>query len=169
MKRVLVVAPKGLVPQWVQEMQTHFGEQFRLLIPSEFSAWRNLTGAENVWRQFDQVVCPADSIKSIAKEKGTLLNLDANFAVYGDCAVCEELLFAELQTRYHQLVFGQVSTGNSAAQCARHRGGRTTGRSKAVGPPARSTPLIFPQLWVSKMGDRHGSALNAWWGGLPRP
>ncbi len=36
-KRVLVVAPKGLVTQWVQEMQTHFGEEFRLLTPSEFS------------------------------------------------------------------------------------------------------------------------------------
>jgi superfamily II DNA or RNA helicase len=69
-KRVLVVAPKGLVPQWVQEMQTHFGEEFRLLIPSEFSAWRNLTGAENVWRQFDQVVCPADSIKPIERRRG---------------------------------------------------------------------------------------------------
>lgn len=42
-KRVLVVAPKGLVTQWVQEMETHFGEEFRLLMPSEFSAWRNLT------------------------------------------------------------------------------------------------------------------------------
>jgi len=69
-KRVLVVAPKGLVTQWVQEMQTHFGEEFRLLLPSEFSAWRNLTGAENVWRQFDQVVCPVDSIKPIERRRG---------------------------------------------------------------------------------------------------
>lgn len=69
-KRVLVVAPKGLVAQWVQEMQTHFGEEFRLLTPSEFSSWRNLTGAENVWRQFDQVVCPADSIKPIERRRG---------------------------------------------------------------------------------------------------
>lgn len=69
-KRVLVVAPKGLVTQWVQEMQTHFGEEFRLLTPSEFSSWRNLTGAENVWRQFDQVVCPADSIKPIERRRG---------------------------------------------------------------------------------------------------
>ena len=66
-KRVLVVAPKGLVTQWVQEMQTHFGEEFRLLTPSEFSSWRNLTGAENVWRQFDQVVCPVDSIKPVER------------------------------------------------------------------------------------------------------
>jgi superfamily II DNA or RNA helicase len=69
-KRVLVVAPKGLVTQWVQEMQTHFGEEFRLLTPSEFSSWRTLTGAENVWRQFDQVVCPADSIKPIEHRRG---------------------------------------------------------------------------------------------------
>ncbi len=69
-KRVLVVAPKGLVTQWVQEMQIHFGEEFRLLQPGDFSALRNLTGAENVWRQFDQVVCPADSIKPIEHRKG---------------------------------------------------------------------------------------------------
>src|ERR1017187_2656157 len=69
-KRVLVVAPKGLVPQWVQEMQTHFGEEFRLLTPSEFSLWRNLTGADNIWRQFDQVVCPVDSIKPVERRRG---------------------------------------------------------------------------------------------------
>lgn len=69
-KRVLVVAPKGLVTQWVQEMQTHFGEVFRLLIPGEFSSSRNLTRGENVWRQFDQVVCPADSIKPIERRRG---------------------------------------------------------------------------------------------------
>ena len=69
-KRVLVVAPKGLVAQWVQEMQTHFGEEFRLLLPSELPAWRNLTGAENVWRQFDRVVCPVDSIKPVERRRG---------------------------------------------------------------------------------------------------
>src|ERR1700733_7314026 len=69
-KRVLVVAPKGLVTQWVQEMQTHLGEEFRLLIPSEFSAWRNRTGADNIWRQFDQVVCPVDAIKPVEKRRG---------------------------------------------------------------------------------------------------
>jgi superfamily II DNA or RNA helicase len=69
-KRVLVVAPKGLVTQWVQEMQTHFGEEFRLLTPSEFSLWRNLTGSENVWRHFDQAVCPLDSIKPVERRRG---------------------------------------------------------------------------------------------------
>ncbi|MFI5453814.1 MAG: DEAD/DEAH box helicase [Isosphaerales bacterium] len=69
-KRVLVVAPKGLVVQWVQEMKTHFHEEFQLLSPSEFSLWRNLTGTENVWRHFDQVVCPIDAIKPVEKRRG---------------------------------------------------------------------------------------------------
>src|ERR1700733_976045 len=69
-KRVLVVAPKGLGNQWAQEMKTHFGEDFRLLMPSEFSSWRNLTGSENIWRQVDQVVCPVDSIKPVERRRG---------------------------------------------------------------------------------------------------
>jgi len=69
-KRVLVVAPKGLVTQWVQEMKTHFGEEFRLLTPNEFSSWRSLTGTDNIWRQFDQVVCPVDSIKPVERRRG---------------------------------------------------------------------------------------------------
>ena len=69
-KRLLVVAPKGIVTQWVQEMKTHFDEEFQLLTPSEFSLWRNLTGSENIWRRFDQVVCPVDSIKPVEKRRG---------------------------------------------------------------------------------------------------
>jgi hypothetical protein len=42
-------------------MKTHFNEEFQLLSPGEFSLWRNLTGSENVWRHFDQVVCPLDA------------------------------------------------------------------------------------------------------------
>src|SRR5437899_3535094 len=69
-KRVLVVAPKGLVTQWVQEMKTHFHEDFQLLSPGEFSLWRNLTGTENVWRHFDQVVCPIDATKPVDRRRG---------------------------------------------------------------------------------------------------
>lgn len=69
-KRVLVVAPKGLVVQWVQEMRTHFHEQFQLLSPSDFSAIRHLVADDNIWRQFDQVVCPVDSIKPVERRRG---------------------------------------------------------------------------------------------------
>jgi len=32
-KRTLVIAPKGLVSQWVSEMRFHFGETFQLVLP----------------------------------------------------------------------------------------------------------------------------------------
>lgn len=69
-KRVLVVAPKGLVPQWVQEMRTHFSEEFQLLSPSDFSAIRHLIRADNIWRQFNQVVCPIDAVKPVERRRG---------------------------------------------------------------------------------------------------
>jgi len=69
-KRVLVIAPKGLVTQWVAEMETHFGEEFRLLIPSDFYAYRRITQQDNIWRAWPQVVCPMDSVKPMDGRRG---------------------------------------------------------------------------------------------------
>ena len=72
-KRILVVAPTGLVTQWVSEMRTHFNEDFRLVIPGDFSAWRKIAAVdenENLWRLHDQVVCPLDSIKPLDGRRG---------------------------------------------------------------------------------------------------
>jgi hypothetical protein len=50
-------------------MQTHFGEEFRLL--RRASSRRGATSRrENVWRQFDQVVCPVDLIKPFERRRG---------------------------------------------------------------------------------------------------
>lgn len=69
-KRVLVAAPKGLVAQWVQEMRLHFSEPFQPLSPSDFLSIRHLVGEENLWRHFDQVVCPIDAVKPVEKRRG---------------------------------------------------------------------------------------------------
>lgn len=69
-RRCLIVVPKGLATQWVAEMRTHFGEEFRLLIPSDFAAYRRLVGDRNLWQQFDQVVCPMDSVKPVERRRG---------------------------------------------------------------------------------------------------
>ena len=69
-KRVAVVAPKGLLSQWASEMMTHFGEEFRVVSPSELSAFQDFLGDNNVWTQFDQVICPLDAIKPIERRKG---------------------------------------------------------------------------------------------------
>ncbi len=68
-RRTLVVAPKGLVTQWVAEMRTHFGEDFRLVLPGEAAA-RRPDPQENLWRYFDQVVCPMDSVKPLDGRRG---------------------------------------------------------------------------------------------------
>src|SRR5690606_12729046 len=65
-----VVAPKGLVTQWVAEMHTHFGEEFRLLLPSDFPVYRRVTGEDNLWRSYPQVVCAMDSVKPLDSRRG---------------------------------------------------------------------------------------------------
>jgi SNF2 family DNA or RNA helicase len=69
-RRVLVVAPKGLVSQWAAEMRTHFGEEFRLLLPSDFPAFRRVAGQDNVWKMYDQIICPLDAVKPIDTRRG---------------------------------------------------------------------------------------------------
>ncbi|HOL72959.1 MAG TPA: helicase-related protein [Bryobacteraceae bacterium] len=69
-RRVLVVAPKGLVNQWAAEMRLHFGEQFRLLLPSDFPAFRRVAGHDNVWKMYDQIICPMDAVKPIENRRG---------------------------------------------------------------------------------------------------
>lgn len=69
-KRVLVVAPKGLIPQWIVEMQERFGETFRLFEPSNFEGFREMSGEDNVWRSHDQVICSMDAVKPIETRRG---------------------------------------------------------------------------------------------------
>lgn len=69
-RRVLVVAPKGLVTQWVAELATHFHEQFTLITPSTFPAYRQLARDGNLWRSVDQVVCSLDAVKPLESRRG---------------------------------------------------------------------------------------------------
>lgn len=74
-KRILVVAPKGLVRQWQAEMRLHFGENFHFIEPSELAAFRQWRcgGAgeeENLWCMHDQVICSLDSVKPLEARRG---------------------------------------------------------------------------------------------------
>ena len=68
--RTLVVAPKGLVTQWIAEMRTHFDEEFRFFRPSDFQAFRRIAQTDNVWRTCHQVVCSIDSVKPVDVRRG---------------------------------------------------------------------------------------------------
>src|SRR5271166_3186667 len=55
-KRILVVAPAGLVLQWQSEMKSHFNENFHLVLPGAFAALRQACAIEadaNLWRMCD--------------------------------------------------------------------------------------------------------------------
>ncbi|OQA86699.1 MAG: RNA polymerase-associated protein RapA [bacterium ADurb.Bin236] len=86
-KRILVIAPKGLVTQWVSEMSFHFGETFHLVLPDDLKSLNRVLSAsisgdensnnhkpmrsrENAWQMFSQVVVPMDSFKPLDKRRG---------------------------------------------------------------------------------------------------
>jgi len=67
-QRILVVAPKGLITQWVAEMRLHFNETFHLLLPSNSN--QAIDTKQNLWQQQEQVVCPMDSVKPVEGRRG---------------------------------------------------------------------------------------------------
>jgi superfamily II DNA or RNA helicase len=86
-RRTLVIAPKGIVTQWVSEMRFHFGETFQLVLPEDIKTLRRIalamgsgndeqgnhnleTPAANAWQMFTQVVVPMDSVKPLDKRRG---------------------------------------------------------------------------------------------------
>ena len=69
-KRILVVCPKGLVTQWEQEMEEKFGEKFHIILPSDHKTIKKLTGKDDIYGQFQQVISPMDSIKPLESRAG---------------------------------------------------------------------------------------------------
>jgi len=73
-RRTLVVSPKGIATQWVAEMQTHFNEQFQLVLGDDIGTLQRLaSGAEHrssAWSLFDQVIVSLDSVKPMDKRRG---------------------------------------------------------------------------------------------------
>jgi len=65
-RRVLVVAPKGVQLQWVAEMRNRFGEGFALIgnagIPIDIGV--------DPWRSFDRIVRSMDSVKPVRQRAG---------------------------------------------------------------------------------------------------
>ena len=83
-KRILAVAPKGLVRQWQAEMRQHFGEPLHFVEPSALAALRAFSSPlpragegpgeradeDNPWRMHDQVICALDSVKPLEARRG---------------------------------------------------------------------------------------------------
>lgn len=73
-RRTLVVSPKGIATQWVTELQTHFNEQFQLVLGDDISTLQRLApktdSGNSAWSMFSQVIVSLDSVKPIDKRRG---------------------------------------------------------------------------------------------------
>lgn len=65
-KRILVVAPKGVQLQWVAEMHDRFAEDYVRVGPEGIP----VDGAPNVWSAFDRVVTSIDAVKPLRVRAG---------------------------------------------------------------------------------------------------
>jgi superfamily II DNA or RNA helicase len=68
-RRVLVVAPAGLVPQWHAELAMRFGETFVAMSSAEVGA---LAGRreDNFWAAYDRLIVPLDAVKPVEARAG---------------------------------------------------------------------------------------------------
>jgi superfamily II DNA or RNA helicase len=66
LRRVVVVAPKGVQLQWVAEMSERFGEEFVRVGPEGFP----VDSGVDPWRVFDHVVCSLDAVKPLRRRAG---------------------------------------------------------------------------------------------------
>ncbi len=120
-RRTLVVAPKGLATQWVAEMQTHFNEQFRLVLGDDIGTLQRLApGSESgnsLWSMFDQVIVSLDSVKPMEKRRGWSAERVGEY---------NRSRYEELITAGWDLVIVDEAhrLGGSTDQVARHRLGQ---------------------------------------------
>lgn len=138
-QRILVVAPKGLTAQWASEMQLHFGENFRIILPEDLQTLRRMSSdrfssnlpntkdsvpslgpagnTSNVWTMFPQVIVPMDSVKPVDKRQGWSK---------ADLAEYNRQRFDDLVSAGWDLVIVDEShrLGGSTDQVARYRLGK---------------------------------------------
>ncbi|MCG7969979.1 MAG: DEAD/DEAH box helicase [Candidatus Thiodiazotropha taylori] len=120
-RRILVVSPKGIATQWVAEMQTHFNEQFQLVLGDDIGTLQRLApGADrrsSAWSMFDQVIVSLDSVKPMDKRRGWTAERVAEY---------NRNRFEDLITAGWDLVVVDEAhrLGGSTDQVARHKLGK---------------------------------------------
>lgn len=120
-RRTLVVSPKGIATQWVAEMQTHFNEQFQLVLGDDISTLQRLAPGvdqrSSAWSMFDQVIVSLDSVKPMDKRRGWTAERVAEY---------NRSRFEDLITAGWDLVIVDEAhrLGGSTDQVARYKLGR---------------------------------------------
>jgi superfamily II DNA or RNA helicase len=120
-RRILVVAPKGLATQWVAEMQTHFNEEFQLILGDDIATLQRLTPGrsqrDSAWSIHTQVIVSLDSVKPIDKRRGWTAERIAEY---------NRLRFEDIITAGWDLVVVDEAhrLGGSTDQVARYKLGK---------------------------------------------
>jgi SNF2 family DNA or RNA helicase len=116
-RRILVVCPTGLVTQWSLEMQDKFNEKFHVILPEDYDTIRKITGNEDVYGQFDQVISPMDSIKPLEKRAGWT---EEKIARYN-----EERIYSIINSGWDLVVIDEAHrVAGSSGEVARHKLGK---------------------------------------------
>jgi len=66
LRRVVVVAPKGVQLQWIAEMAERFGEEFVRVGPEGLPVDSGI----DPWKAFNQIVCSIDAVKPLRRRAG---------------------------------------------------------------------------------------------------
>jgi hypothetical protein len=142
-RRTLVVSPKGIATQLVAEMQTHFNEQFQLVLGDDISTLQRLApGADqrsSAWSMFDQVIVSLDSVKPMDKRRGWTAELVAEY---------NRSRFEDLITAGWDLVVVDEAhrLGGSTDQVARYKLGRGLAELEN-GAEGSESPDYEESLW----------------------
>jgi superfamily II DNA or RNA helicase len=112
-RRVVIVAPKGMQFQWIAELADRFGEEFVLVGPGGVP----VDVGVNPWQVFDQVVCSIDSVKPLRARTGWP---PERLTEYN-----ERRFRALVQAGWDLVVIDEAHhVGGSSDEVARHRLGR---------------------------------------------
>ena len=115
--RTLVIVPRGLVTQWIAEMQTHFGEEFKFYSPADFPAYRRIAQSENVWQTGNQIICSLDSVKPVDARKGWTEEQLAQFN--------QDRFLDLISAGWDMIIVDEAHRlGGSSVQVARHQLGK---------------------------------------------
>ena len=79
-ERILILAPKSLLLQWIVEMESLFEERFDLVLPASWSADVGLR-EENAWKRYTQVITSVDSVKPKESQRGWTADKVARYNV----------------------------------------------------------------------------------------
>lgn len=113
-KRILIVCPTGLVTQWSLEMQDKFNEKFHVILPEDYDTIRKITGNEDVYGQFDQVISPMDSIKPLERRIGWTEQMIAQYN--------EERIYSIINSGWDLVVIDEAHrVAGSSGEVARYK------------------------------------------------